>query len=260
MSSCRSRFQIAVVPLLVIALLATTTPAWADDAQARARELNNQGNAAYELGNYDEAVERFSAAYKAYPDARILFNLAQAYRKQQAYARALDLYRNYLRNLPEAPNRTAVEELIAELESLVSKQKAADARPPQGTTSTALLQPPTIVTKVKEPRPWYSNVAGWSLVGGGLAAAGVGIGFFASASSLNDELAVAADPDKAGLRSDIKTRRTIGTVFTAVGGLATLGGIAIFVWAPRTVTKDIVPIRDLRLSLGTSTLTIGGRF
>lgn len=259
MKTWSAKFWTVVTLTVVAVLLVGASTVRADDAQARARELNNSGNAAYELGNYDEAIDHFTGAYKAYPDARILFNLAQAYRKRQAYDRALELYRNYLRNVPNAANRTAVEELIAELETLVAKQKAADSRPPQGTTAT-LPEAPPVVSRIEEPRPWYSNALGWSLVGSGVLAAGVGIGFFASASSLEDELAVATDTEKAGLRSDIHTRRTVGAVFTIVGGVAVAGGVTVFLLAPRKVTREIVPIRDLRLSLGPAMLSVAGRF
>lgn len=224
----------------------------------RARSLNNQGSAAYELGSYDEAISRFTEAYKVYPDPRILFNLAQAYRKKHAYEHALELYRTYLHNQPDAVNRQVVEALIPELEATIAKQKATDDHPPEGTASTVAALP--VVTKIEEPRPWYANVSGWVLVGGGAVAAGVGIGFFVSANSLEDELAVASDSQKAGLRSDISTRRNVGTVLSIVGGVAAAGGVAIFLFAPRTVTRDIVPIRDLKLSFAPSQVALTGRF
>lgn len=243
---------------LVILLWAPGGAHAADAGEDRARVLNNQGSAAYELGSYDEAIGQFTEAYKAYPDARILFNLAQAYRKKHDYPHALELYRTYLHNLPDAKNRQVVEALIPELEATIAKEKSTDDHPPQGTASTAAL--PTIVSKIVEPRPWYANVPGWVLAGGGAVAAGVGIGFFVSANSLEDELATAPDSQKARLRSDVSTRRTVGTVLSVVGGLAAAGGVAIFVFAPRTVTRDIVPIHDLRLSIAPHELMLGGRF
>ncbi len=247
--------------LLAVGLTVIALPAHAaGDAQDRARGLNDDGKAAFDLGSYDEAIERFTDAYKIYPDARILFNLAQAYRRKHEYARALELYRTYLRNQPDAVNRQVVEALVPELETLIAKQKSTDAHPPQGTASTALAPLPTVVTKIEEPRPWYTNVAGWTLVGGGAVAAGVGIGFFVSAGSLEDQLAVAPESERAGLRSDISTRRTVGTVLCVVGGLAAAGGVAIFLVAPRTVTRDIVPIRDLRLSFAARQVALSWRF
>jgi len=192
--------------LLAVGLTVIALPAHAaGDAQDRARGLNDDGKAAFDLGSYDEAIERFTDAYKIYPDARILFNLAQAYRRKHEYARALELYRTYLRNQPDAVNRQVVEALVPELETLIAKQKSTDDHPPQGTASTALAPLPTVVTKIEEPRPWYTNVAGWTLVGGGAVSAGVGIAFFVSAGSLEDQLAVAPESERAGLRSDIST-------------------------------------------------------
>jgi tetratricopeptide (TPR) repeat protein len=244
--------------LVVLAVLACASAVADEDAQSTAKALSNEGSNAYDLGNYDAAIEHFSAAYRAYPDARILFNLAQSYRKKGEYARALDLYRAYLRNAPDTPFRPKVEGLIAETEDLVARQKTEPPRPQPG--STTLPELPTIVTRIEEPRPWYGNVSGWALAGGGAVATGVGLGFFVSASSLDDQLAVAPESQRPGLRSDITTRRTVGTVLCVVGGLAVAGGVTIFVLAPRTVTRDIVPIRDLRLSLAPSQVALSWRF
>lgn len=259
--SLHRAIQSAVASILAVAVLLAGARATADeDAQSRARNLNNLGSAAYELSSYDEAIDQFSEAYKIYPDARILFNLAQAYRKKREYERALDLYRTYLRNFADAPNRKTAEELIGELEELIARQKNTDPRSSKGTTESPLAQLPPIITKIDETRPWYGNLAGWMLVGGGAISVGAGIGFFVSTSSLENELAVAADPDKAGLRSDISTRKTVGTILCVLGGLATAGGVAIFLFTPRSVTREIIPIRDLRLSLAPSQVALSWRF
>jgi hypothetical protein len=246
--------------VLAICVVGASVPARAGDpAQEQASALNDQGNAAFDLGNYDEAIDKFTDAYKAYPDARILYNLAQSYRKKKDYERALQVYQNYIRNLPSSTNRKTVEDLIVELQGLIARQKAASDRPPQGTTSTTPQVPP-VVTKIEEPRPWYANSSGWWLVGGGAIAAGVGIGFFISTGSLRDQLVTAPDPEKAGIRSDISTRNTVGTVLTVVGGLAVAGGVVIFLVSPRMVTREIVPIKDLKLSVAPNWIGVAGRF
>jgi tetratricopeptide (TPR) repeat protein len=141
--------------VVVVCVFSGSGPARAaDPGQEQASALNDQGNAAFDLGNYDEAVDKFTEAYKAYPDARILYNLAQSYRKKKDYERALQVYQNYIRNLPNSANRKTVEDLIVELDGLIARQKATSERPPQGTTSTAPQVPP-IITKIEEPRPWY---------------------------------------------------------------------------------------------------------
>ena len=260
---------------LVIGTLLTTSKAataLADESsQIQARDVNNQGSAAYDLGNYDEAIDLFARAYKTYPDARILFNLAQAYRKKRDYERALNEYRAYLRNMPDAPNRSAVEGLLGELERLVATQRASDAKPPQGVAPTGPRAPQGVaptgpeapvsyVSRVTEPRPWYTNAAGWWLVGGGTIAAGTGIGFFVSTLSLDDRLNTAPENERPDIRSDISTRRTIGAILTTVGGLAIAGGVVVFIVSPRTVTREVIPIKDLRLSAGPSWLAVSGRF
>src|SRR5688572_30561537 len=74
----------------------------AEPSVKRARVLNRQGMAKYRLGEYDAALELFKKAYETHSDPKILFNLAQTYRKRRDYARALESYRQYLQTLPDA--------------------------------------------------------------------------------------------------------------------------------------------------------------
>jgi tetratricopeptide (TPR) repeat protein len=82
------------------------------DAQARFEA----GVAAYEEGRYREAVERFKEADELAPSPLLSFNIAKVYERMADNRSALASYRTYLRRLPQADNRTLVEERIAALE------------------------------------------------------------------------------------------------------------------------------------------------
>ena len=70
----------------------------------------------------------------------------------------------------------------------------------------------------------------------------------------------ARDIDQPGIRSDVDTRRTLGTIAAVIGGVAVVTGVVVFVASPRTVTKEIVPIKDLKVSLAPTSVGLSGRF
>ena len=86
------------------------------EAVASAKQHFNQGNRHHELGHYQEALSEFEAAYMAVPDPVFLFNIAQCHRKMGHDKEAIEFYKSYLRNAPNAPNRADVQKRILELE------------------------------------------------------------------------------------------------------------------------------------------------
>jgi tetratricopeptide (TPR) repeat protein len=200
-------------------------------AKEEARRLNNEATAAYDLGDFPKAIGLFKEAYEQNAYSQILFNLGQAYRQNGQYDLALNTYQAYLRNEPNisADDRTIVEEHIHDLEKLLAAQKQNAARPPTGvspigsTPGGALMAPPA------EPQAWYQSPLGWSLAAVGVAAIASGIGVWISVGPLNDKLATAPDPEVPGIRSDISTRKTIGTVLLVGGGLVLASGITVFI-------------------------------
>jgi hypothetical protein len=106
--------------------------AWAqshEDAAAVAKARYKEGRVHYQLGEYHAAIKEFKEAYRLKPDATFLFNIAQCHRQLQEFTEALRLYRNYLRDAQDAPNRGEVEKLIREItpstETLVTPAMAA---------------------------------------------------------------------------------------------------------------------------------------
>lgn len=128
----------ALVAFLLV--LGTATPAL---AQADARTAYREGVKAYNLGEFNRAVELFKKAYELKEDPVFLFNIAQAYRLAGDAGQALFFYRSYLRTHPDAENRVEVEGRIKELEG----QRAAQ-RPPQPATAPL----PAAVAPPAEPR------------------------------------------------------------------------------------------------------------
>ncbi|MFL5346296.1 MAG: tetratricopeptide repeat protein [Hyalangium sp.] len=128
-SSIRSRSErwwLSVLLLGVCALapLSAVGAELTDEAKAQAREKYNQGNEAYEHGDFRKALTAFDAAYQLAPLPGFLFNVAQCHRQLGAYEHAAFFYRRYLALSEKEPaNASMVKELIAEMDSK-AKQEA----------------------------------------------------------------------------------------------------------------------------------------
>ena len=115
-----------------------------------ARKQYEQATAAFGLGHYGEAAEHYEAAFRVRPDPAFLYNAAQAYRLDGNKARALELYRNYVRLYGAAPNVEDARAHVVELEgALNGRVEAAPA-------STAPEPPPALPL----PRARESATAG----------------------------------------------------------------------------------------------------
>jgi hypothetical protein len=110
--------------------------------KAEAKAHYDQGTVHFNLDEWPQAIEEFRAAYRAYPDAIFLYNIAQCYRKMGNPAEALSFYKKYLRERPDAPNRTEVEKRIDELDAAQTAQAQAREAPPPGLTPPTPSVPP----------------------------------------------------------------------------------------------------------------------
>jgi len=122
--------------LLVFVLLAGH--AHADSKTAK--EQYERATAAYALGNYTEAAEAYEKAFQAKPDPALLYNAAQTHRIASNKARALLLYKSYLRIYgATATNRDEVRGHIAALERAIELDNAASSRPPTDTRPSTVV-------------------------------------------------------------------------------------------------------------------------
>lgn len=114
---------------LIAVLLLASVPARAQTNLDVAREAAERGRREYNLGRWQQAIDGFEKAYQLSGDAAFLFNLGQAHRQLGHTGEALRLYRTFLREKPDAVNRSVAEKQIKELEA----QPAAGAPPPSAT-------------------------------------------------------------------------------------------------------------------------------
>jgi hypothetical protein len=88
----------------------------AADKTAKAKELYQAGQALYKQGRFAEAVTKFEEANTVKPHPTLPFNIAKCYEQLNDTPRALRAYRDYLRLAPDAKDRAAVSDSIANLE------------------------------------------------------------------------------------------------------------------------------------------------
>ena len=103
--------------LVLLSLLAQISPPVANpQAKARAQVLLTEGSALYEKGDYAAALEKFNAAYAAYPSPKLMFNIGQADRDLSRPVEALEAFEKFL-----ASNTGASPETIADASKSVAE-------------------------------------------------------------------------------------------------------------------------------------------
>jgi len=248
------------VVALVIGLLAFAQDVCAD--KAKARELIDKASKQYNLGEYTAAAAAFKAAYDEFPDPSLLYNLAQCERQLSHKARAITLYRSYLREASDPPNAADVRRLIALLEQDLRREEQARKLPPEGTlaqpppsTASGTTQPPPSVAPSSLPRAWWRNPAGWALVGVGAAVAAAGGGLLVA--SAHDQDSAPRAPTLADARAQLdqaNTFRMAGFALVGVGAASALAGALVLALTPSRwkAHAALVP------AAGGALVTIGG--
>jgi tetratricopeptide (TPR) repeat protein len=127
--------------LLLPLFAALTVQARGDDAADARRHAQRASNLAAS-GKCRQAVAELDKALAILRDPALLFNRAECHRKLGDVDAALEDYRQFLSDLPKAPNRGEVEKRIA---ALSQKEKA----PPP---AAVVVAPPPRVEKA-EPAP-----------------------------------------------------------------------------------------------------------
>jgi hypothetical protein len=120
-----------------------------EDAQAlqAGKVLYGAGAQAYEKGQFRTAVQAFEEAYRVTPRPAILFNMAQAERKEffssrapEYLQRAIAHYREYLQKVDSGARRNEAADALAELEPIAARTNMDSARPTSvGLSSTRLM-------------------------------------------------------------------------------------------------------------------------
>jgi tetratricopeptide (TPR) repeat protein len=139
--------------LLVAAVLlaAARGAGAAEDKKGEAKRLYDEATAAFGVGNYAEAAEKYEASFKLHPDAALLYNAAQAYRMAGNRARALQIYRNFLRIYADNPRAEDARNHVAALERALADGDPGGAPAPAGADPGAGGPAPAVTTAPASP-------------------------------------------------------------------------------------------------------------
>ncbi|HVY37167.1 MAG TPA: hypothetical protein VHM31_04510 [Polyangia bacterium] len=265
----RGRLRAAAV--LVVALLAPAgaraqlapAPPGSPPAAEKGSEadaLIEQAARAYDGNRLDEALDLLGRAYALSPRPSILYNQAQVWRAKDDCAAALDAYSRFIAaTTPDDPNRARADRRRTEMQACVDRRKAEAASAPsppaaEPSETAPVLPPPSPVTApaaapavalASPPAPSgdesdshrrrVMRIAGWTLVGAGVVAAGAAAAFAWEAHQHQNELNEKIDghvPWTGGPQSladagerDASWARWLGAAAAVAGG----GGVALLI-------------------------------
>jgi tetratricopeptide (TPR) repeat protein len=215
----------------VICLAAATTSIAEEPSPPSTKQLFESGVGHYNLSEWAAALDDFKAAYRSKADPVFLFNIGQCYRQMGEPQEAINAYRAYLRETPDAPNRSEVERLIG----LMQETLRARSQPPMGVAAATTPPPPAPAID-----PTKERVAGIALMGTGgalLIAGGVFVGL-AYAANGNAGQNGQYQPGQIAARN---TYEALDVAAFAVGGAAAVTGAILYALGRRSRSFAAAP-------------------
>jgi tetratricopeptide repeat protein len=154
-----ARIPSSVVAVGAVLVVLSAFPAAAAGASAArdARRIYDEATAAFGLGKYAEAAEKYEAAFAIRPDPALLYNAAQAYRLGGIKPRALELYRNYVRLYPDGTNAADARTHAEALKKAIDVEAA---NPPPKPVTPPPPKPVTPLPSAAAPPPASSPAPG----------------------------------------------------------------------------------------------------
>jgi len=150
-----------LIAIGVAVLALALTPAWGQSADAlkKAQASFDAAQSEYLQGNYDAAAKGFQEAYASRPFPQFLYNVAASYHMKgkktsdvESYKKAVEFYRQYLKEEPNAQDKPRVEKAIGVLEAEIKRVEElakAGATGGSGDGSGSAAQPVTASQEVQ---------------------------------------------------------------------------------------------------------------
>ena len=228
--------------LLIITIVALSTTARADNPSAEA--LYTAGQAAYDHGDYQIAIDKWQESYRLSGESGLLFNIAQAMRLAGDCTGAITTYRKFMAADadPASEQHKLAEDFTRELEPTCrAPAPVADPKPPLGDRLN-------LVDPLNTPKDHGRalRIAGLGTGGAGIAAIATGLALGYHAQTLGQDVtdacrtscdwAVQKDKEAAGRRDAM-----IGRVLDIAGATAIAGGVVMYYLGARQSGVTITP-------------------
>lgn len=251
----------------------------------RAHTVFLSGKGFLDESNYDKAISYFKDAYSIDCSVHaILPIIATAYERKGDKQSAVQALQEYLKRVPNAPDREVVEHRIKNLQDQIAQEKpTATAAPSAAPTATAPATAPTssataapTTTEAPTAMPTSTvppategghTVAPWIVVGIGGAAVVAGVVLFAvgagdisTAENKCPQHSNCPFPDAVNTGNTGRSLETVGVIAGSVGVAAVAGGL---LWhfletpgEPSTTGATVAPV----VAPGYAGVGLGGRF
>jgi tetratricopeptide (TPR) repeat protein len=217
---------------LVIAPAPTHGQPGAADVAAAERLLDD-GLGHYDRGEYALAIEALVESHRLDPRPEVLFAVAQAARLGGDCALAADYYERFLATDP-APHQA--EAATMHLSACRAALAEADTAPEPAGEPAAVLAP---AERAGEAGPWYTDVVGDALLGGGAVTLAASAGFFrAKRAAERDAAAADTYAEHAGHLDRARTNRNRGLATVTIGSALVGGAVWRFVRHERARKAD----------------------
>lgn len=207
--------------LIAVAILAALGAS--AHAEPSAAQLYDEGQRAFDQGDYATAVARWRSSYQLSRLPLLVLNVAQAYRLVGDCESALGAYRQYVALDPTSGQRALAEGFIGELEPRCGQPVKHAEVPPVAEASL-----------VGETRRGHSlRLPGLATGGTGAALVATGLWLGYRASKLGDEVSRACSTtcnwnEQRGKDADGRRDAAIGYVLDTVGVAAIAGGAIMY--------------------------------
>jgi len=165
MPTLRSPRTAAVLVLLLACLGRPALAASSKDA----KKIYEEATAAFGLGKYAVAAERYEAAFAIRPDPALLYNAAQSFRLAGNKQRALELYRNYVRLYSDGSNADDARGHVAALKKEIEEAAGVHPAPASPVTPLSPAMPPPVESVPAAPAPVPAAVPPAPAPGNGVA-------------------------------------------------------------------------------------------
>lgn len=169
---------------LLLSSTARAQPAMDPDAEVARRDYQ-KGVAAYDHGDYEQALSAFRAAQQIHPSPDFDYNIARCLDWLGRWSEAADAYERFVSSQPNAPDAATLRERIGILRARAANPASPTpaASPPAPPHPAALPAQALALAPVPEERSSQGRlrVAAWIVGAGAVALAATGAGVYYSA-------------------------------------------------------------------------------